>query len=208
MYVPAHFREEDLWEIHTLVRANPFGMLLTNSEKVPEVTHLPMMLETGESKDSILGHLAFANPHAQKIIDGTEALAVFSGIHAYISPRWYVDTNQVPTWNYQVVHAQGTLNRIEGPRLLIKLLDQLSHEHESGSKKPWKADWNNEKISSLLKAIVGFKLKVECWEAKSKLGQNRAPADQDSLKKHLAQSKNSSKRRLAEEMNKRIKSKQ
>ena len=68
--------------------------------------------------------------------------------------------------------------------------------------------WNNEKISRLLKDIVGFELKVECWEAKSKLGQNRAPADRDSLKKHLAMSKNSSKRRLAEEMNKRIKSKQ
>ena len=173
MYVPAHFQEKELDAIHQLVRDHSFGMLMVNGDQVPEVSHLPLHLKTGSNQDRILGHLALANPQAAWIENDKPALAVFSGVDSYISPRWYVDENQVPTWNYQVVHAHGTLRRIDEPSELMRLLDQLTKQHESDAEHPWSADWDNPKISRLLKAIVGFELTVEHWEGKSKLGQNR-----------------------------------
>ena len=200
MYIPSHFREVDDEAIHRLVHENPFGMLLINGEKVPEVTHLPMHLQANPSQDRILGHLALANLHAAMIQDGKPALAIFSGLHTYISPRWYVNEDQVPTWNYQVVHAHGILRRIDDEPELMQLLDLLTHHHESDADQPWKADWSNEKISRLLKAIVGFELQVEHWKGKSKLGQNRAAADRNSLKAHLERSEDATKHKLAEAM--------
>ena len=200
MYVPAHFQEKELDAIHQLVRDHSFGMLMVNGDKVPEVSHLPLDLKTGSKQDRILGHLALANPQAAWIENDKPALTVFSGVDSYISPRWYVDENQVPTWNYQVVHANGTLRRIDEPSELMKLLDQLTKQHESDMEHPWSADWDNPKISRLLKAIVGFELTVEHWEGKSKLGQNRDFQDRESLKVHLQNSEDASRNKLAEVM--------
>ena len=192
MYVPAHFQEKELDAIHQLVRDHSFGMLMVNGDQVPEVSHLPLHLKTGSKQDRILGHLALANPQAAWIENDKPALAVFSGVDSYISPSWYVDENQVPTWNYQVVHAHGTLRRIDEASELMKLLDQLTKQHESDTEHPWSADWDNPKISRLLKAIVGFELTVEHWEGKSKLGQNRDFQDRESLKVHLQNSEDAS----------------
>ncbi|MEC7424257.1 MAG: FMN-binding negative transcriptional regulator, partial [SAR324 cluster bacterium] len=171
-----------------------------NGDQVPEVSHLPLYLKTGLNHDRILGHLALANPQAAWIENDKPALAVFSGVDSYISPRWYVDENQVPTWNYQVVHAHGTLRRIDEPSELMRLLEQLTKQHESDAENPWSADWDNPKISRLLKAIVGFELTVEHWEGKSKLGQNRDFQDRESLKVHLQNSEDASRNKLAEVM--------
>ena len=200
MYVPAHFQEKELDAIHQLVRDHSFGMLMVNGDQVPEVSHLPLHLKTGSNQDRILGHLALANPQAAWIENDKPALAVFSGVDSYISPRWYVDENQVPTWNYQVVHAHGTLRRIGETSELMKLLDKLTKQHESDAEHPWSADWDNPKISRLLKAIVGFELTVEHWEGKSKLGQNRDFQDRESLKVHLQNSEDASRNKLAEVM--------
>ena len=200
MYVPAHFQEKELDAIHQLVRDHSFGMLMVNGDQVPEVSHLPLHLKTSSNQDRILGHLALANPQAAWIENDKPALAVFSGVDSYISPRWYVDENQVPTWNYQVVHAHGTLRRVDEPFELMRLLDQLTKQHESDAEHPWSADWDNPKISRLLKAIVGFELTVEHWEGKSKLGQNRDFQDRESLKVHLQKSEDTSRKKLAEVM--------
>ena len=200
MYVPAHFQEKELDAIHQLVRDHSFGMLVVNGDKIPEVSHLPLHLKTVSNKDRILGHLALANPQAVWIENSKPALAVFSGVDSYISPRWYVDENQVPTWNYQVVQAPGTLRRIDEPSELMGLLNQLTTQHESDAEHPWSADWDNPKISRLLKAIVGFELTVEHWEGKSKLGQNRDFQDRESLKVHLQNSDDASRNKLAEVM--------
>ena len=200
MYVPAHFQEKELDASHQLVRDHSFGMLMVNGDQVPEVSHLPLHLKTDSNHDRILGHLALANPQAAWIENDKPALAVFSGVDSYISPRWYVDENQVPTWNYQVVHAHGTLRRIDETSELMRLLNQLTKQHESDAEHPWSADWDNPKISRLLKAIVGFELTVEHWEGKSKLGQNRDFQDRESLKVHLKNSEDASRNKLAEVM--------
>ena len=135
MYTPAHFRMDDSGQILEFVQAHPFGLLLTNGPEVPEVTHLPLLLQADDSGDDhILGHVAKANPHAKALVDGQAARVVFSGAHGYISPRWYAADGNVPTWNYRSVHATGALRRIADEGELMQLVDTLAAEHEASSR--------------------------------------------------------------------------
>lgn len=203
MYVPAHFRMNNPDQIRDFVHAHPFGMLLTNGSEIPEVSHIPMQLQTDdEENDSIYIHLAKANPHVQGIENGQTGIAVFCGTNGYISPRWYAAQDNVPTWNYTAVHAIGSLWKIENKNDLMKLVDALTAEHEAGATSPWQADWTDAKIQNMLNAFVGFELNVECWEGKEKLGQNRSVEDQASLKSNLEESANPDYQILAQQMEK------
>jgi transcriptional regulator len=201
MYIPAHFKIKETAEIRTFVKAHPFGMLLSNGSQVPGVTHLPLQLMTDEEgKDSINIHLSKANPHANTLKDGERVVAVFLGTNGYISPRWYAAKDNVPTWNYTAVHAFGRLRKIEKEAELMKLVDQLTIEHEEGAESPWRADWSVEKIRKMLNAIIGYEMKVERWEGKKKIGQNRSAEDQASLKRNLEKSADSAYQFLAQQM--------
>ena len=201
MYIPAHFKIKETAEIRTFVKAHPFGMLLSNGSQVPGVTHLPLQLMTDEEgNDSINIHLSKANPHANTLKDGESVVAVFLGTNGYISPRWYAAKDNVPTWNYTAVHAFGRLRKIEKEAELMKLVDQLTIEHEEGAESPWRADWSVEKIRKMLNAIIGFEMKVERWEGKKKIGQNRSAEDQASLKRNLEKSADPAYQVLAQQM--------
>ncbi|MBT4067802.1 MAG: FMN-binding negative transcriptional regulator [Candidatus Marinimicrobia bacterium] len=201
MYIPAHFKIKETAEIRTFVKAHPFGMLLSNGSQVPGVTHLPLQLMTDEEgNDSINIHLSKANPHANTLKDGESVVAVFLGTNGYISPRWYAAKDNVPTWNYTAVHAFGRLRKIEKEAELMKLVDQLTIEHEEGAESPWRADWSVEKIRKMLNAIIGFEMKVERWEGKKKIGQNRSAEDQASLKRNLEKSADPAYQFLAQQM--------
>ena len=82
----------------------------------------------------------------------------------------------------------------------MKLLDNLTIEYEAGVKSPWRADWSNSKIRKMVNAIVGFELKVERWEGKEKVGQNRSTEDQASLKRNLENSVDPAYQFLAKQM--------
>ena len=201
MYIPADFKMNDAAEIRAFVQAHPFGTLLTNGKQVPQVTHLSMQLLTDDAEnDSLNLHLSKANPHASGLENGESAIAVFVGTNGYISPRWYAAKDNVPTWNYTAVHAIGTLRKIENEEELMKLVDQLTIEHEAGAESPWRADWSVAKIRKMVKAIVGFELKVERWEGKKKVGQNRSAEDQASLKRNLENSGDPAYQMLAKQM--------
>ncbi|MDH5411764.1 MAG: FMN-binding negative transcriptional regulator, partial [Alphaproteobacteria bacterium] len=99
MYVPKHFAGEDRAAMDAVIRDNPFGLLVGALDGSPYATHLPFLLDG----DRLLAHFARANPHWKSIDGKTEMLAVFSGPHAYVSPRWYEAQQAVPTWNYAAV---------------------------------------------------------------------------------------------------------
>src|ERR1700677_3988599 len=86
------------------------------------------------------GHEARANPVWKA--GGGEALAIFLGPHAYVSPSWYpskaATVMAVPTWNYITVHAQGGIRWIEDANWLRAHVTQLSAVHEAPRAEPWK----------------------------------------------------------------------
>jgi transcriptional regulator len=128
----------------------------------------------------LVGHVARANPHSALLIDGAEVCALFHGPHGYISPTWYVDENprwpNVPTWNYVAVHAYGRARRIDEEGAKWKIVAGLTAQYEGINPSVGPADWKEH--APQLEAIVGFEVIIDRIEAKTKLSQNRSPADQ------------------------------
>ncbi len=124
MYIPAAFNETDPEKLFDTIEQYSFGMLVSQADGVPLVSHLPILLDrTHAPHGCLIGHLARANPQWEQA-EGQAALAVFSGPHAYISPSWYQSENVVPTWNYVAVHAYGTFRAIHDRDALLEIVGQ------------------------------------------------------------------------------------
>jgi transcriptional regulator len=111
-----------------------------------------------------------------------QALAIFHGPSAYITPSWYAtksETGQVvPTFNYVSVHAYGTLATYDDPARLEAHVRALTERHESAFAEPWSVDQAPAGyIRGLLKGIVGIEIPIARIEGKWKVSQNRVPAD-------------------------------
>ena len=206
MYLPSAFRQDDLAELHAQLQANPFALLTSAGAAGVQASHLPLLLAPDEGEfGTLYGHFARANPHWRDLQGGAEALAVFSGPDAYISPGWYPAKAEhgkvVPTWNYIAVHARGPVELIEEPERLLQIVSRLSDQHESGRERPWAvSDAPRDYLDSMLRAIVGFALPIHRLEGKWKLGQNRSAADQQGVRDGLASSLSPGDRELATRM--------
>ena len=142
MYVPRHFEESRIEVLHELMRARPLATLVTMSAAGINANHVPLHLSPDSGRFGCLRrHVARANPVWQDLVAEVEALAIFHGPQGYISPSWYPSKKQhgqvVPTWNYAVVHAYGTLRVIEDPAWLRSQLEALTARHEAASAEPW-----------------------------------------------------------------------
>jgi transcriptional regulator len=182
MYLPKAFAEPDLATLHDLVEAHAFGVLVVPTPSgAPEVSHLPFLLDRARGPHGTLrAHVARANPIWRAFDGKAEVLAVFQGPHGYVSPTWYASRDDVPTWNYAVVHAHGAPRLIEAEAELLDLLRRLADVHEQGRPDPWStAELSAGTIGELLPAIVGFELPIARIVGKLKLSQNRRPEDRE-----------------------------
>lgn len=191
MYTPPAFREDDLQTIHALMRDNSFAILVTQQDGVPLATHLPFMLDTERGPyGTLIAHMARANTQWHTFADAQEALAIFQGPHAYVTPSWYDPGLNVPTWNYAAVHAYGVPHLIENEATLYAMLSRLTATHEAGFEQPWLFEMGPDDFRGKLKGIVGFEMEITRLEGKMKLSQNRSQADQERVAAALAESQN------------------
>ena len=183
MYVPSHFEELRPGVLHDLMRAHPLGVLITHSAEGLDANHLPFELDATVGKQGVLrAHVARNNPVWQSIANGDEVLVVFRSQDAYISPNWYPSKHeshkQVPTWNYQVVHAHGRITLHDDEQYVRGLVARLTRTHEADEPKPWKmGDAPPDYINSMLKSIVGLEVDITRLVGKFKLSQNREVRD-------------------------------
>ena len=190
MYIPEDFKETDPERIAALIKAYPFGMLITAPDGVPVVSHLPFLFDRfADSAGKLLGHMARENPQWQHFSAGSEVLIVFHGPHAYISPTWYASPG-VPTWNYAVVHLRGKPHLIENQSNLKILLERLTHVHESNLPNPWEPKLTGDRQEKLLEMIVGFEIDITDMQGKFKLSQNRSLEDRQRVMQKLSNSDN------------------
>src|SRR5436853_579782 len=107
MYVPRSFAVSDEKILESFIERYDFATLTSSSSTGLVASHIPIMLRRSVGKPVLIGHVARAN-NQWRHFDGTvEALAVFYGPHAYVSPTWYATSPAVPTWNYAAVHVYG-----------------------------------------------------------------------------------------------------
>lgn len=161
--------------LETMLDEIGFGMIFAQTPDGPRVAHTPL-LSTGDG--AVQFHLSRGNAMA-KYLDGMTVLAVINGPDGYVSPRWYDDPQQVPTWNYVALELEGRVRRL-GSEALTALLEDLSTRHEARIEEgePWTLDkLPPDKLRAMLAGIVGFELEVQVWRETLKLGQNK-PADE------------------------------
>jgi transcriptional regulator len=170
VYVPQHFAENDPRTLAAFIDAHAFGVLVTTVNGAPFASHVPFIYD--RDAGVLHCHLARANPQWRHFEAPAEALAIFSGPHAYISPTWYVDTG-VPTWNYAVAHVYGTGRAIDDAAATARLVEALAARFERGRAAPWTPKYDRRMVAG----IVGIEIRVRTIEGKFKLSQNRSAAD-------------------------------
>ena len=183
MYTPPHFREDDITVLHETIRRIAFGTLVTLGPDGLVASHVPMLLDTGKGeRGTLTGHLAKANIQTKTESSDVEALAIFQGPDAYITPNWYATKQEhgkvVPTWNYVAVHAYGPISFFEDAERLRDQVSRLTDKHEAENAAPWAVNDAPETfVQSHLKGIIGFEIPLTRIDGKWKLSQNRPAED-------------------------------
>ena len=191
MYIPPHFAETREAELHRIIRAYPLGILITGGPDGLDANHIPFELDASSSPHGTLrGHVARANPVWQQASSGSEVLVAFRGADGYISPNWYPSKHeshrQVPTWNYEVVHAHGTLTIHDDEKYVRGVVARLTRTHERSEPQPWKMrDSAPGYIDSMLQMIVGIEVQITRIVGKVKLSQNRELRDRSNAAEEL-----------------------
>ncbi|HEY7346728.1 MAG TPA: FMN-binding negative transcriptional regulator [Ktedonobacterales bacterium] len=204
MYIPPAFREDDLAALHALMREYSFAVVVTQQASVPIATHLPLLLESERGPyGTLLGHMARANAQWSGFTGEQEALVIFQGPHAYITPSWYEPGLHVPTWNYATVHAYGKPRVMKDQAALIRLLHASVQTYEAGFAQPWKLELPTDFFLSKLKGIVGFEMEITRLEGKFKLSQNRSETERERVAAELKESQDSVSAGVGEMMGKR-----
>lgn len=207
MYVPPAFRDQSLESLHATMRSAQIANLVTVGAVGIVSTPLPLLLDPSEGEQGVLyGHLARANPQ-WKMAPTAEALAIFMGADAYISPSWYerkkVDGKVVPTYNYISVHAYGPVEFFEDAERLLAVVTRLTNQYESSRSDPWAVtDAPSDFIKAQLRGIVGLRIPIVRLEGKRKLSQNRPAVDQVRVAQELTSSERSLDRAVAVAMQK------
>lgn len=185
MYIPAHFAIQDPHELHRIVRDYPLGVLVTPGDNGLgfDADHIPFEFDPATGPlGTLIAHVARANPVWQRCPTGTPVMVIFRGEQAFISPNWYPSKHeahrQVPTWNYEVVHAHGTLTIRDDERFVRGVVARLTRRHEAAEPKPWKmTDSPAEFIDTMLQNIVGIEVSITSLVGKAKLSQNKEVRD-------------------------------
>ncbi|MBB4364270.1 transcriptional regulator [Bradyrhizobium sp. CIR18] len=182
MYIPLHFRDDDIENIRATIRCARLANLVTATSDGPIATLLPLFLDEREGEHGALyGHLAKGNPQWRTAPIG-EALAIFTGAEAYVTPSWFPSKRQaervVPTWNYIAVHAHGPIEFFEDPTRLLEIVTRLTNIHETSRATPWAvSDAPADFIAAQLREIVGVRIRITTVEGKRKMSQNRPAPD-------------------------------
>jgi transcriptional regulator len=193
LYTPPAFKEDDPAILADIIRTARLPMLVTATAAGPLATPLPLILDQSEGPHGVLyGHLARANPQWNTPAIG-EALAIFPGPDAYVTPSWYASKAEhgkvVPTWNYVAVQAYGPVEFFDDEARLRQAVSRLTDLHEGQRAEPWAVtDAPEAFVRAQLKGIVGLRLPITRLEGKRKLSQNRPEADRRGVVQGLGQS--------------------
>lgn len=185
MYQPSQFVEERPEVLHALIHDHPLAALITMHGEEMEANHIPFMLmppTAGAPHGVLRGHVARNNIAWQSAGSGRDALLIFQGPKAYISPRWYEEKKHsgkvVPTYNYAVVHAYGPLRVVDDRQEFLALLSDLSDHFETRLDQPWKvSDAPPEYIDMIMDMIVGIEIPIRRIQGKWKTSQNKTSQD-------------------------------
>lgn len=185
VYLPPHFEETRSEAVGALIRDYPLGTVVQQSERGLVANHIPFLLDTAAGEQgTLIAHVARNNDLWRDAASGGEALVIFQGPDAYISPNWYATKREthevVPTYNYTVVHAYGAITVHDDEKWVRGVIGKLTKAMEARQPAPWKmADAPRAYLEQMVTQIVGIEIPITHLIAKAKLSQNRVLADRE-----------------------------
>ncbi|MFZ6873494.1 FMN-binding negative transcriptional regulator [Undibacterium sp. Di27W] len=212
MYMPSHFAEERIEVLHALIQAHSLAALVSLQDGELEANHIPFIVSppTADAPYGVLrGHVARNNLAWQSAGKGQDALLIFQGPQAYISPRWYEEKKRsgevVPTYNYAVVHAHGPMRVVDDRQEFLQLLSDLSDYFEHKFDSPWKvSDAPAEFIDRIMDLIVGIEIPIRRISGKWKTSQNKSTQDRVNMVDGLREINDTSPQALANIMEQQL----
>jgi transcriptional regulator len=183
VYLPSHFAETRVEVLHQAIERAGLATLVSTGPGGLDASHIPLLLEpTPGPLGRLLGHVARANAQWQTTLPDVDALVIFLGTDAYVTPSWYATKREtgkvVPTWNYVAIHAHGHVRFFEERERLLDVVTRLTDRHEQRRASPWRVtDAPAEYVDAMLKGIVGVEFTITRLEGKWKASQNRSDAD-------------------------------
>lgn len=202
MYIPPKFKLKDETQIRAYIRQYPFATLITAADNYPIATHLPFILEQEGEQWYLLGHMAKANPQWKRL-EELQPLVVFQEPHAYISPTYYNKEQNVPTWNYIAVHVYGNVELLLEPEQAIDILEKTIAVFEKSFQGQWER-LDEEYKKRLLNGMVAFRIKIQHFEAKEKLSQNKTEQERQTISDGLLDASDSSAQQLGDIMKNKL----
>ena len=186
VYIPAAFREERQEVLAAFIRQHPLGALVCTTAEGLTANHIPMLL----ADQRLRGHVARGNTIWKSVEPEAPVLVIFGGANHYMSPSWYPAKKEhgkvVPTWNYSVVHAHGTIRFSDVKSQTRAYVTELTDSQETARQQPWKVtDAPAKYIDMALSRIVTFEITVTRLVGKFKASQHRAGAERQSIRAAL-----------------------
>ena len=209
-YLPAHFAETRTDVLHGLIREHPLGTLVVLGREGLIANHLPFELDPEPAPFGTLrAHVSRANGVWRELPSAAEALVVFQGAQAYVTPAWYATKKEhgkvVPTWNYAVVHAHGAMRAVDDPEWLRGLVTRLTERFETPRAEPWRVtDAPADYVDKQLRGIVGLEMPIARLIGKWKMSQNRSREDRAGVVQGLRALEGEEERRVADAVEERM----
>ena len=202
MYLPESFRLNEQ-DIPRLIEQYPFATLVSVDTTGPIINFAPLLFDAKQHQ--LLGHLANSNQQLEVMLHHPAISVIFHGPDGYISPNWYQDKTQVPTWNFVTIEIKGTVTLIQEVEEKRQLLETLSNAHEQRIHSDWTISKVPEaKLNIMLNAITGFSIQISSWQGKAKLSQNKSTVERLNLIKGLESLTDLESQRLLQVMKKTV----
>lgn len=188
MYDLKHFKANHQQDVIAFMHQNPFVVLCgVDVNNKPVATHIPVLIEERDDKLFLQAHIMRKQMHAIAFENNANVLAIFSASHSYVSATNYTEQDTASTWNYQAVHASGTIHFLNDEGLL-NLLTKLTEKFENNPQSPALVkNMDTVYVKDLMKAIVAFEIEVNNIEHVFKLSQNKDQATRNNIIQSLQQ---------------------
>ena len=166
--VPPHFQPRGEADLIDLVSRNPLAWLVASDLSAILLPIRPVVEEGGLV--GLSGHMP--RRIAGCFADDPNAVLLFGGPSAYLSPSWFADRRQAPTWSSASCAFRCTIRLIDDPAALRASLADLVDAMEEGRPHPWRLDEVGERYDQLAARIVAFRADIIDRRAAYRLGQD------------------------------------
>ena len=164
------FEAVDQRTVCRLVREHPLAWIAP--EATPFASPAPVQLCPGDRLATLAGHVSRTSNLAEAFRSRSQARFQFIGPGGYVSPSWFRNRKQAPTWSYVSVQFRATAELVDDPEFLREHLQSLCHAMENGRANPWRLEELGERYEALATRLVAFRAEISASSVRFKLGQD------------------------------------